>query len=123
MSKQQEVVVNVIKSKLSNFKIGWFSAYDTLKGMVALYGADKVQEALAEIIGDGYASTEHYFITQSDVIFPENWFCAKCGKYFTHPNHIHSKDCKCKTCEQKRLLTKRAADGANTEANDAVHEA
>lgn len=51
MSKQQEVVIKVIESKLSKFKIGWFSAYDTLKGMVALYGADKVQEALTEIIG------------------------------------------------------------------------
>jgi hypothetical protein len=51
MSKQEEVVIKVIESKLSNFKIGWFSAYDTLKGMVALYGADKVQEALTEIIG------------------------------------------------------------------------
>lgn len=51
MSKQQEVVIKVIESELSKFKIGWFSAYDTLKGMVALYGADKVQEALTEIIG------------------------------------------------------------------------
>jgi len=53
---------------------------------------------------------KHYFITQPDVIFPENRFCAKCGEYFTHPNHIHSRDCKCKTCEQKRLLTTRAPD-------------
>ncbi len=55
---------------------------------------------------------KHYFITQPDVIFPENWFCAKCGEYFTHPNHLHSRDCKCKTCEQKRILTPRALDGA-----------
>ncbi len=110
MSKQQEVVINVIESELSKFKIGWFLAYDALKGMVALYGADKVQEALTEIIGDGNARMEHYFITQPDVVFPENWFCAKCGEYFTHPNHIHSRDCLCKTCEQKRLLTPRAAD-------------
>lgn len=35
----------------SRYDIGWFSAYDTLKGMVVLYGADKVMEALAEITG------------------------------------------------------------------------
>ena len=32
--------------------IGWFSAYHTLKGMVLLYGADVIQEALTEIINN-----------------------------------------------------------------------
>ncbi len=54
----------------------------------------------------------HYFMTLPDVVFPENRFCAKCGEYFTHPNHLHGRDCQCKTCQQERLLTKRAADGA-----------
>src|SRR5690349_15715796 len=36
----------------SRYDIGWFSAYDTLKGMVILYGPDKVQEALNEIIAN-----------------------------------------------------------------------
>lgn len=35
----------------SRYEIGWLSAYDTLKGMVALYGAAQVTEALAEITG------------------------------------------------------------------------
>ena len=55
---------------------------------------------------------KHYFITQPDVIFPENWFCAKCGEYFTHPNHLHGRDCQCKTCQQERLLTQLALDAA-----------
>lgn len=33
----------------SRYDIGWFSAYDTLKGMVVLYGYSKVLEALMEI--------------------------------------------------------------------------
>lgn len=33
----------------SRYDIGWFSAYDTLKGMVVLYGYDKVLQALIEI--------------------------------------------------------------------------
>ena len=53
---------------------------------------------------------KHYFMTLPDVVFPENRFCAKCGEYFTHPNHLHGRDCQCKTCQQERLLTKRAAD-------------
>jgi len=36
----------------SRYDIGWFSAYDTLKGMVLLYGIGKVKEALAEIEGN-----------------------------------------------------------------------
>jgi len=53
---------------------------------------------------------KHYFMTLPDVVFPENRFCAKCGEYFTHTNHLHGRDCQCKTCQQERLLTKRAAD-------------
>lgn len=58
----------------------------------------------------------HYFMTLPDVVFPENRFCAKCGEYFTHPNHLHGRDCQCKTCQQERLLTKRAADFADCHA-------
>ena len=50
MSKN--IVVDFLVNKFGEYKIGWFSAYDTLKGMVALYGADKVQEALTEIVGE-----------------------------------------------------------------------
>lgn len=54
---------------------------------------------------------KHYFMTLPDVFFPENRFCAKCGEYFTHPNHLHGRDCQCKTCQQERLLTQHALDG------------
>ena len=81
MSKQQEVVIKVIESKLSNFKIGWFSAYDTLKGMVALYGADKVQEALTEIIG---GLTPHVLddaeTCNCGEPFPKSGYCIFCGE-------------------------------------------
>ncbi|MBV6393843.1 MAG: hypothetical protein KPEEDBHJ_03087 [Anaerolineales bacterium] len=53
---------------------------------------------------------KHYFMTLQGVFFPEDRFCAKCGEYFTHPNHLHGRDCQCKTCQQERLLTPRAAD-------------
>ncbi len=53
---------------------------------------------------------KHYFMTLPNVFFPENRFCAKCGEYFTHPNHLHGRDCQCETCQQERLLTQRAVD-------------
>ena len=43
----------------------------------------------------------HYFMTPPDVHFPDNRFCAKCGAYFTHPNHLHGRDCQCKACKTK----------------------
>ncbi len=57
---------------------------------------------------------KHYFMTLPDVVFPENRFCAKCGEYFTHPNHLHGRDCQCKTCQQERLLTPLAPDKCRT---------
>jgi len=33
----------------SRYEFGWFSAYDTLKGMINIYGIDKVREAIDEI--------------------------------------------------------------------------
>lgn len=55
---------------------------------------------------------KHYFMTLPDVVFPENRFCARCGEYLTHSNHLHARECPCLKCQQERLLTKRAADGA-----------
>ncbi len=52
----------------------------------------------------------HYFITLPDVVFPENRFCAKCGEYLTHSNHMHARECPCLKCQQERLLTKHAPD-------------
>ncbi len=46
----KNIVVDFLVNKFGEYKIGWFSAYDTLRGMVIMYGADKVQEALTEII-------------------------------------------------------------------------
>lgn len=56
----------------------------------------------------------HYFMTLPDVVFPENRFCAKCGEYFTHTNHLHGRDCQCKTCQQERLLTQPAPDAGDS---------
>lgn len=53
---------------------------------------------------------KHYFMTLPDVFFPENRFCANCGEYLTHENHLHGRDCQCKTCQQERLLTQRVPD-------------
>lgn len=52
MAKQQEVLIKITVPALRKYSIGWFSAYDALKGMVVLYGADKVQEALADITSE-----------------------------------------------------------------------
>ena len=54
---------------------------------------------------------KHYFITLPDVVFPENRFCAKCGEYLTHSNHLHARECPCLKCQQERRPTQRAADG------------
>jgi hypothetical protein len=50
----------------SRYDIGWFSAYDTLKGMVILYGYSKVLDALMEIgnltpLAPDAAKAEPYF--------------------------------------------------------------
>lgn len=66
----------------------------------AAYESEKpVDDTLAER-GTGLRSVKrHYFTTGYDVLFPESRFCAKCGEYFTHPNHLHGRDCQCKTCK------------------------
>ena len=53
---------------------------------------------------------KHYFMTLPDVVFPENRFCARCGEYLTHSNHLHARECPCLKCQQERLLTQRAPD-------------
>lgn len=44
----------------------------------------------------------HYFVTPQDKDFPEDRFCAECGKYFTHKNHLHARECHCMECEIER---------------------
>jgi len=47
---------------------------------------------------------KHYFMTLPDVVFPENRFCAKCGEYFTHTNHLHGRDCQWATATARRVF-------------------
>lgn len=64
----------------SRYDVGWFSAYDTLKGMVVLYGFSKVLEALMEIGNLTPDAADLVVCTCETPVFLEGWkICGRCS--------------------------------------------
>lgn len=63
---------------------------------------DGFSENMLEVNCKECKKERHYFRTPENTKFSDNRFCATCGEYLTHPNHLHDRGCVCAVCKQER---------------------